>query len=127
MMPSSSTRFLFGSWAVSRRLRSGSSASRRSKPRPAINRKPRQPSPNGNFVVSEIKIAIAPKDDPSKTQAVELQNPSADFSQESWPVASAIDGNDQTGWAIMPQFGKPHEAIFESKEDAGFDGGAILT
>lgn len=46
---------------------------------------------NGNFVLSELKVTAAPKGDPSKVAAVELQNASADFSQEAWGVAGAID------------------------------------
>jgi hypothetical protein len=82
---------------------------------------------NGNFVVSELKVTIAPKDDPAQLRPVELANASADFSQENWHVAGAIDGNDETGWAIMPQFGKAHEAIFETKADVGHAGGSVLT
>jgi hypothetical protein len=84
-------------------------------------------APNGNFVVSELKVTIAYKSDPAQSMAVELANGSADFSQDNWHVAGAIDGNDQTGWAIMPQFGKAHEAIFETKTDAGHDDGSLLT
>ena len=36
----------------------------------------------------------------------------ADFSQKSWPVGNAIDGKRDTGWAIAPQFGEPHWAVF---------------
>lgn len=82
---------------------------------------------NGNFVVSEIKATIAPKSDPSKVEPLELQNASADFSQENWHVSAAIDGREDTGWAVSPQFGKPHEAIFETKVDAGHEGGSLIT
>jgi hypothetical protein len=81
---------------------------------------------NGNFVVNEIKATIAPQDDPSKVQALVLENASADFSQDKFNVAGAIDGNEETGWAVSPQFGKPHEAIFEIKDAAENDGGSIL-
>ena len=30
------------------------------------------------------------------------------WSTAGWAVAGAIDGNDQTGWAVMPRFGEPH-------------------
>jgi hypothetical protein len=84
-------------------------------------------APNGNFVVSELKVTIAPKSDPTQLQPVALENPSADFSQDNWHVGGAIDGNDQTGWAVMPQLGKAHEALFETKADAGYEGGSLLT
>ena len=39
----------------------------------------------------------------------------------------AIDGNLQTGWAIAPQMGKPHQAIFEVKERVAVNDGEQLT
>jgi hypothetical protein len=82
---------------------------------------------NGNFVLSELKLLAAPKADPAKSEPVSLGNASADFSQDNWHVAGAIDGSEDTGWAVMPQFGKTHEAIFETKADLAHDGGSILT
>jgi len=72
-------------------------------------------APNGNFVIHELKATITPKGDSAEPQpqSLKLENASTDFSQDSYHVAGAIDGNDQTGWAISPQFGKPHEAVFE--------------
>src|SRR5262249_50794800 len=58
---------------------------------------------------------------------VVLHKAAADFSQQQFAVAGAIDGNPQTGWAIAPAFGKPHVAVFETKEPAGFPNGTILT
>ncbi len=81
---------------------------------------------NGNFVVSELKLAIAPAAG-GDAAPVELSGASADFSQEAWHVSAAIDGSDQTGWAVSPQFGKPHEATFETKTDVGGEGGSLLT
>jgi hypothetical protein len=84
-------------------------------------------APNGNFVVNELTLSIANKSDPSQSEAVVLENASADFSQDNYAAAGAIDGNDQTGWAVSPHFGKSHEAIFETKDDVGHDGGSIVT
>ncbi len=81
---------------------------------------------NGNFVLSELKLAVESTDDAKQKQDVPLQNASADFSQDSWDVGGAIDGNPVSGWAVSPQFGKPHLALFETKEDAGYDGGTKL-
>jgi hypothetical protein len=82
---------------------------------------------NGNFVISELKVTAAPKADPAKAEAVELQNAKADFSQDNWAVAGAIDGNEATGWAVSPQFGKAHTAVFETKTDVKHEGGTLLT
>jgi hypothetical protein len=83
--------------------------------------------PNGNFVVSELKVTVAPKADASKAAALELQNAKADFGQDGYGVAGAIDGNEATGWAVAPQFGKPHTAVFEAKAPAKHDGGCLVT
>jgi hypothetical protein len=86
---------------------------------------------NGNFVLSELKLKASPKSDPSKAEPIELQSAVADFSQEGWPVANAIDGNPGTGWAVMPSdrssVGKSHMAAFELKSPIKFDGGAQIT
>jgi hypothetical protein len=81
---------------------------------------------NGNFVLSELKVSLAPAGG-GTAAPVELAGASADFSQEGFHVSAAIDGSDQTGWAVSPQFGKTHEAIFETKIDAGSEGGSLIT
>ena len=46
---------------------------------------------------------------------LKLVDAQADFSQQNYAVTDAIDGknnDDQDGWAISPQGGKPHKAIF---------------
>lgn len=84
-------------------------------------------APNGNFVLNELTLAVAPKSDATKSEKIELGNASADFSQQSWAVGGAIDGNPGTGWAVSPNFGQPHTAIFETKADITHEGGSILT
>lgn len=51
---------------------------------------------------------------PSGIVAVSLSQAVADHSQEMFPVANAIKNpsSDTTGWAIAPQFDKPHQAVF---------------
>ena len=46
--------------------------------------------------------AIGRPADPEKFRAA-----SADFSQMGFPIACAIDGDPQTGWAIHPKWAKP--------------------
>ncbi len=62
-----------------------------------------------------------------KAKPVALQNASADFAQASFSPALAIDGNPapKQGWAVSPEFGKPHSAVFETKEN--LPAGATLT
>jgi hypothetical protein len=84
-------------------------------------------APNGNLVLSELRATVAPKADPSKATPISFSRAVADFSQDGFPVGNAVDNNPQTGWAISPQIGKDHAAIFEIREDVKFDGGALLT
>ncbi len=72
-------------------------------------------------------MTAKPEGMPGDFKPVTLQNAQADFSQDSWLVAGAIDGNEATGWAVSPQFGKPHTAVFEVKDPIAFSGGAELT
>ena len=76
--------------------------------------------PNGNFVLTELEVTIAPKADPSKTQKIRLRNAKADFSQGNYDVATAIDGkiaDTGNGWAISPETGKNHTAVFEFQDE----------
>jgi hypothetical protein len=70
---------------------------------------------HGNFVLSEFKMTST--QGAAEAQKVELAAAAADYSQDQWPVAAAIDGDAKTGWAIAPQFGKRHVALFETKTD----------
>jgi hypothetical protein len=45
-----------------------------------------------------------------------LRNPTADFNQTGWGVAQALDGKPETAWAIYPEVGKNHYAVFELRE-----------
>jgi len=89
---------------------------------------------NGNFVLTEFKVEAAPvkpqDSQDTKPQPVKLQNAQADYSQGNYDVATAIDGKvaaSNNGWAVSPQFGKNHVAVFEAKTDIGFEGGTELT
>src|SRR5262249_5091100 len=55
-----------------------------------------------------------------------LRSAAADFSQQDFPVAGAIDGNPTTGWAVYPEVGRPHVAVFELGEALRSAGGARL-
>jgi hypothetical protein len=82
---------------------------------------------NGNFVLNEFRIEAAPAKEPSKTVKVELHKAQADFSQEQYPVQNAIDGKLDTGWAIAPQLGRPHVAVFETKKPLAVEPHFLLT
>ena len=58
-------------------------------------------------------------------QKLTFENALATFSQNGYPVATAIDGKvvpSGNGWAISPQMGKNHYASFQVKSPADFEG-----
>ncbi|MCH8840911.1 MAG: DUF1553 domain-containing protein, partial [Planctomycetes bacterium] len=61
---------------------------------------------NGNFVLNELEVFV---DD----QPVKLSRATATFSQTGFPVEHAIDGQPETGWAILPKVNETHNAVFE--------------
>ena len=84
---------------------------------------------NGNFVLGEIELEIAPARDPQKFSRVKFSNARASFSQKSYEVAKAIDGNPggpNAGWAISPEIGKNQTAIFNIADPVQLEGGSIL-
>lgn len=84
---------------------------------------------DGNFVLTEIQLSVAPKSAPDQAKKVSFAKATADFSQDQFDVKYAIDGkpDPNRGWAVAPRFGMPHWAIFELKEPIDIEGGAILT
>ena len=87
-------------------------------------------SPDGNFVLTQFNVQANPGDvkrAKKKAGAVSLVRPRADFSQNNFDVAAALKvGNRDRGWALSPETGYRHEAIFETSEPIGFEGGTSL-
>ncbi len=67
--------------------------------------------PDRNVAIRELSAAIS--EDNGEPKNIKLTRARADFSQQGWEVAKAIDGNQDVGWAIAPQLGKPHAAVFD--------------
>lgn len=82
---------------------------------------------NGNFVLNELRVLVAPADRPGEARPVKLQNARATFSQAGYPIQNAIDGNLATGWAVAPQFNAAHNAVVEFAEDLATEGDVVLT
>ena len=59
-----------------------------------------------NFVLNEFTVRSG--DGP----LLPFHSATADHSQKAWDVGGAVDGEPKSGWAIAPQFGKPHWATF---------------
>ena len=55
---------------------------------------------DGNFVLSEITVSNAPSSAPDQRQPVKLQRAWADVWQDNYQARKAIDGKDDTGWAV---------------------------
>ena len=89
-----------------------------------------EPDVKGGGNVSLIGLvpsSATPIDKPEEQKKLELANAKADFSQESYAVATAIDGKRKTGWGILPQIGKPQTATFEIAQAPKHDGPILLT
>ncbi len=85
---------------------------------------------NGNFVLGEIRVIAAPADAPDRAAEVKLGRAETDGSQNGFPVESAIDGKEETGWAVDLGSGKlnsAHTAIFTLDKPIQFPSGARLT
>jgi hypothetical protein len=82
---------------------------------------------NGNLHLSEFRIEVAAKSNPTGRQVVAVKSASADFDQVGWDISRAIDGKMDTAWGIYPEVGKPHEAVFEFAKPVDNAGGALFT
>jgi len=67
---------------------------------------------HGNYVLGEFQVSASADGKFNKKQRVKLTYAEADYTQDGFPAASAIDGNEKTGWAVGGQTGKEHAATF---------------
>ncbi len=51
-------------------------------------------TPHGNFVLSELEVRVG-------GQLVKLTQPTANVEQPGYPITAAIDGKNDTGWAVQ--------------------------
>src|SRR5262249_34662181 len=77
------------------------------------NRGPGRYSPDGSFLLTTIKVQLDSLTNVSRARNLKLARSFADFSQKDYNVGGAIDADDNTGWAVHPEMGKPHFALFE--------------
>ncbi len=74
---------------------------------------------HANFVLSEVEVRVA-------GQPVKLTQPTANAEQPGYPAAAAIDGKDNSGWAVQVQGEDIHSVksitfAFENPLDAVVD------
>ena len=65
---------------------------------------------NGNFVINELELEIAPLDAPDQWKPVKIESAAADFAQEGFSPDKLVNGNRDggDGWAVSPSFGSTH-------------------
>lgn len=82
---------------------------------------------NGNFVLTRFEVEAVPAGK-SESLTVKVAAAEADFSQDGFPVANAIDGNANTGWAAAGHQKKQHRtAVFTFAEPIPGGTGTTIT
>jgi WD40 repeat protein len=84
---------------------------------------------NGNFVLTELTVQAWPQGKPGEKKQLTLKNAQADFSQDNYDVATAIDGQTpptNNGWASSPRTGENRVATFEFEQPLRFEEGTVL-
>ncbi len=85
---------------------------------------------NGNIGLGSIRVTAAPVEAAAGTpQVVTLVRPRATFEQNggNLALAASLDDDPRSGWAVDPQFGKNHSAVFEFDRPVGFESGTTLS
>ena len=80
---------------------------------------------NGNFHLSEFEVQLL-KPGAMAATALKVARATADWDQDGWGVAKAIDGNPTTAWGIYPKVGESHVAVFELEKKLILESGARL-
>src|SRR5207237_347433 len=78
-----------------------------------------------NFVLNTFAATATPPG--GKPAPLKFAGAKAGFAQAKFDPAGAIDSDPKTAWAINPQFGKPHWAVFDLTSPIGSDAGTLLT
>lgn len=88
-------------------------------------------APDGNFVLGEFIVTTQPADAKrvrGAGVAQTLKNPKADFEQTNFPVTEALKkGNRDRGWAVSPEGGFRHEAVFSFEKPVMNEGGTSFS
>jgi hypothetical protein len=69
---------------------------------------------NGNLHLSDFTVTKMHTEGTGRR--AQVKQATADFDQDGWAIAGALDNKPETSWGIHPQEGKPHFAIFELNE-----------
>jgi cytochrome c5 len=80
---------------------------------------------NGNFALSNIHIRV--ETPAGGFGGLKITGAKADFEQVGLPVNAAFDNDSVSGWAVDPQFGKDHTAVFTFEQPASIPPGFPIT
>ncbi|HWE02612.1 MAG TPA: PPC domain-containing protein [Tepidisphaeraceae bacterium] len=81
---------------------------------------------DGNFVLSKLIVFASQKNSEEVAPPIDFKSASATFEQQKFSAAKALTGENDNGWAILPNTGKPAIATFVAKEPIGPQGGTEL-
>ena len=80
---------------------------------------------NGNFVLTEFEVEATTGSD---TKKIKIAKAVADYEQKDQPIAAAIDGKPQTGWAVDGHTqGRNRQAVFTLAEPLAIGTNTTLT
>jgi hypothetical protein len=80
---------------------------------------------NGNLHLNSVELKVFSPSLP-QPQTAPFSIAAADFQQDGWTIAHAIDNDPQTAWGIHPQEGRPHSAVFELQNPIQIQPGTAL-
>ena len=82
---------------------------------------------NGNFVLTGLRVFIAPVNRPGQRKEVAVMGARADFSQAGRDISSVLGNGRDDGWAVHPQTGRDHLAVFDLDQAVGYPDGTRIT
>ena len=80
---------------------------------------------NGNLHLTEFEAQVF-RPGATNADTLKFRRASADFDQEGWTIAHAMDGNLKTAWGIHPAEGQGHHAVFELDQPLKLEANAKL-
>jgi hypothetical protein len=84
---------------------------------------------DGNFVLSRFGLKVSGRAASQPTTApseVPFASAKADFEQQGFPIAAAIDARAMSGWAVSPNVARPLGAVFVPRTPIECDAGSKL-
>jgi hypothetical protein len=80
---------------------------------------------NGNLHITEFEVQVF-RPGVAQPEKMKIKRASADFDQGGYDVTKTLDGDLKTSWAIHPNVGVPHHAVFELAAKLALEPGAKL-